>query len=533
MGEKSMTEQHPYEWLRHHSFQQGDAIALEDTKNSFSFKQLKHNTDHAIAKLRQLGVKSGEAVAYVVPKDHREVVLFLAILASSAIAVPLNRLWKPHQMAKAISAMGARWLIAEEWSLRALRTDPLLVTNYPQYINLTELITPCDTLQPLTLADLPAFSAPKLDAPSLIMFTSGSTGDPKGVAHSCQALASWTDSTARYLRNTSEDRIFGFLPLGFGYGLNQFLTALKVGARFRISNAVLTLDVLKEAAQWGATGLAGIPQFWGEVSDLMQRSVIQGADLDLRYVTNAGGHLSRDAQFRLKSFFPETDIISMYGMTETLRSSYVPAALFETKAGSLGIPVPGAELLLLNEEQQICAPGQPGELVHLGPTIALSYWRAPDQSAERFRLLPALEGQRPSTTRACYTGDVAWQDDDQIFWYQARKDRQVKVRGFRFGPHEVEDEVKKLAGIDDAALIALKDPAQGSTVLHLVIETASESNEQLLEQIQQHLHVSLPSYMKSDGVHFFPGRFPRTANGKLDHLSMVNFLKDQRELIAR
>lgn len=515
-----MKPRHPYEWLCEHCKQHGARIALEDAKNSLSFNQLKGHTDSVIANLRQFGVKPGDAVAYVVPKDYREAVVFLATLTSNAVAVPINRLWKQFQIAKALRGFGARWLIAEERVINALRADPLVAASEVQFIDLKILTSTsaCTT----SLISPPA----KLDAASLILFTSGSTGDPKGVAHSCNSLASWTDSTIEYLGNTREDRIFGFLSLGFGYGLNQFLSALKVGALFRISNAVLTLDAMKEAADWGATGLAGIPQFWREVSSLIHQSSMRGNDLRLRYVTNAGGHLSRDAQFRLKDFLSDTDIIGMYGMTETLRSSYVPAELFETKAGSLGIAVPNAELVLLNEQHELCEPGQPGEIVHSGPTLALGYWRAPEQTAERFRPAPQAK-QLPAAERACYTGDIAWQDDDQIFWYQARKDRQVKVRGFRFGPHEVEDEVKTLQTVRDAALISVKDNTQ-DTVLHLILDAETDDNEALLNQVQQHLRLRLASYMKPDHIHFFQGGFPLTANGKLDHGSLVNFVKRQQ-----
>ncbi|MGB3209280.1 MAG: class I adenylate-forming enzyme family protein [Desulforhopalus sp.] len=503
-----MDKNHPYEWLRQNSMRYGENIALEDINNTLTYTEMKTQTDSVVASLHNIGVRHHDLVAYVSPKNHNEAVLFLAILAMGAIAVPINRLWKPYQMAKSLFHCGVSWLIADKNVIKAVQAEPLTKKFTFRLIDIEFLKREHREIQPDVITDITS------DTPSLILFTSGSTGHPKGVVHTCDTLGSWTDSTIEYLGNNHEDRIIGHLSLSFGYGLNQFLSALKVGARFRVASSILTLDALREAVEWGATGLAGVPQFWKEAFELLRRGTVNGNDLKLRYITNAGGHLSRDIQLRLKDQIGETDLISMYGMTETLRSSYVPSKLFEKKAGSLGIPVPGAELTLVDEENNQCSIGQLGEIVHSGPTVFLGYWGTSYNTEKKLRSESAL------SRRNCHTGDIAWQDDDGIFWFQSRKDRQLKVRGFRFGPHEVEDEVRMIPSVRDAALVSIKN-IRNESILHLFVVQEHTEEGQLLDQIHQHLRIRVASYMMPNQIHVWTEDFPRTGNGKLDIKALI------------
>lgn len=506
-----MNKNHPYEWLCQNSMRYGDNIALEDMNNTLTYTELKTQTDSMIASLHSFGVKRHDLVAYVSPKNHDEAVLFLAVLTIGAIAVPINRLWKPYQMVRSLFSCGVSWLIADKNVINAIEAESLTKKCTFRFIDMEFLKREQREIQPDVITDISSYN------PSLILFTSGSTGHPKGVVHSCDTLASWTDSTIEYLGNGHKDRILGYLSLSFGYGLNQFLSALKVAAQFRVSSSILTLDALREAVEWGATGLAGVPQFWQEAFELLRRGTVNSNDLKLRYITNAGGHLSRDIQLRLKDQIGETDLISMYGMTETLRSSYVPPKLFEKKAGSLGIPVPGAELTLIDDDNNQCSIGQQGEIVHSGPTVFLGYWGTSYNPEKK------LHSEFNSLRRTCKTGDIAWQDEDGIFWFQSRKDRQLKVRGFRFGPHEVEDEVRMIPSVRDAALVSMKN-TENESILHLIIVQEHLEEGHLLDQVHQNLRNCVASYMIPNHIHIWTEDFPRTGNGKLDIIALKTYV---------
>jgi acyl-coenzyme A synthetase/AMP-(fatty) acid ligase len=521
MYELCSNPQHPLSWLQIHARQRGSAIFLEDNRRSLSFSDLVQEVGQGIANLQKHGITAGAMVACVFPRDVREVIGLLALLACGATVAPLNRLWRPTQMMRAVSGMGGDcFILCENRLMHAINLEtgatPLQIKHLtPEQI----------------FADGPAVSWQQEAAQEgrLILYTSGSSGTSKGVIHTISNLCAWTDSSIEYLGITQKERIYGYLSLSFGYGLNQFLCALRSGATYRLANSILCLDVLREAAQWRASALAGIPQFWHEVRELLQQKQLHHTDLSLRYLTNAGGHLARDTQLRLKDHLPDCDIISMYGMTETLRSTWVPPAMFESKAGSIGIPVPGASLYLLSDDGVACSAGDTGELVHVGPTLAVGYLHVPKQDCQRFRPLPhTVSGGH--LLRACYTADMAQQDDDQFYWYKGRRDRQVKIRGFRFAPHEIEEEVRKLPGVGEACLVYLHTSGQTEGILHLVLYSANTISIPDCEACRLHLRQNFASYMLPHGIHLSSKPVPLTANGKLDYNAITTWL--QSELIS-
>src|SRR5436853_1481863 len=134
----------------------------------------------------------------------------------------------------------------------------------------------------------------------------------------------------------------------------------------------------------------------------------------LRVVTNAGGHLRVDLVRALRRSQPHAGLFLMYGLTEAMRCTYLPPEEVDRHPDSIGRAIPGAEVMVINEDGSPAAPGEVGELVHRGPTVTLGYWRDPALSARVFRPNPLRPSGAPDSERVVYTGDLVRRDEEGL-----------------------------------------------------------------------------------------------------------------------
>jgi len=180
-----------------------------------------------------------------------------------------------------------------------------------------------------------------------ILYTSGSTGNPKGVVLSHRNMVAGARSVASYLGNVPEDRMLAVLPLSFDAGLSQLTTAFSVGASVVLMDYLLPRDVLRAVARYKITGLAAVPPLWNQLKDLQwPAEAIQS----LRYITNTGGAMPAPTTRALQRVLPQTLIYLMYGLTESFRSTYLPPDQINVRPESMGKAIPNAEILVINEE---------------------------------------------------------------------------------------------------------------------------------------------------------------------------------------
>src|SRR5690606_8809306 len=183
---------------------------------------------------------------------------------------------------------------------------------------------------PLEIAPLDAFMASGgskavhrvIDSDmAAILYTSGSTGSPKGVVLSHRNLVAGAESVATYLENVPEDRILAALPLSFDYGLSQVTTALHVGATVVLHNHLMPADTIRAVARERITGLAGVPPLWMQLTSVEWPATIND---HLRYITNSGGAMPTHTLALIRRRVPRTRPYLMYGLTEAFRSTYLP-----------------------------------------------------------------------------------------------------------------------------------------------------------------------------------------------------------------
>jgi acyl-CoA ligase (AMP-forming) (exosortase A-associated) len=342
-----------------------------------------------------------------------------------------------------------------------------------------------------------------------ILYTSGSTGNPKGVVLSHRNLVAGATSVASYLENRAEDRILAALPLSFDYGLSQLTTAFHVGATVVLINHLLPQDIVKVVVSERITGLAGVPPLWMQLVRLKWPE-----DVTLRYITNSGGTMPRTTLDVLRTALPNTKPYLMYGLTEAFRSTYLPPAELDARPDSMGKAIPNAEVLVLRPDGSECAPGEPGELVHRGSLVSMGYWRDPQRTAERFRLLPRAHDGLPMPEMAVWSGDIVRIDEEGYLYFIGRNDDMIKTSGYRVSPTEVEDVIYGIDQIMEAAAIGIPHSTLGQAILLVIC--AKDASRFDPEIVLAACKQQLPAYMVPAGTVQWEGSLPRNPNGKID-----------------
>ena len=362
-------------------------------------------------------------------------------------------------------------------------------------------------LQPFEDIQSKASAAPRpivnidLDLACLV-YTSGSTGEPKGVMcdHSNVDFASTSIMT--YLENREEDVVLSVLPLSFDYGLYQLLMTFKSGGTLLLERSFMfpTL-ILQQIQEERPSGLPGVPT----VFDMLLQKDLQAYDLSsLRYLTNTAAALAPSKIVELQAAFPGATLYSMYGLTETKRTLYLPPTQLATRPGSVGIPIPGTEAWLEDESGSRLDPGETGELVVRGRHVMRGYWESPEATAQRFRPGP-VPGEH-----LCYSGDLFRQDEEGYFYFLSRKDDIIKSRGEKVAPKEVENVLQLLPGVT-AVVVGVPDPTAGEVVKAFIVAHGAPLTEaEVLAHCRAHLEdFMVPKYVE------FRTELPMTSSGKI------------------
>ena len=191
-----------------------------------------------------------------------------------------------------------------------------------------------------------------------LVYTSGSTGMPKGVMLSHSNLCAAATSITTYLANTPDDVIFSALPVSFTYGLGQVITTVMAGATLVLAHSfAYPRAVLDTLAEEEVTGLPVVPTM---VTLLLQQDLAKHRLPSLRYITNAAAALTEDKMRRLRTALPHVAIYSMYGQTECQRATFLPPELLDTHPSSVGRAIPGATTAVVDERGNDVAPGVVG-----------------------------------------------------------------------------------------------------------------------------------------------------------------------------
>jgi acyl-CoA ligase (AMP-forming) (exosortase A-associated) len=491
---------------------QGAAPALTFKDATISYEQLQERLKGFAAGLDRIGLRRGERVGIYLDKRIETVVSVFGTSAAGGVFVPINPVLRPRQVGYILRDCDVRVLVTTAERLELLADELELSGSLEHVVVLGDRPEPapgrhawddfqCDgevTERGIIDVDMAA-----------ILYTSGSTGNPKGVVLSHRNLLAGGESVSHYLGNDEHDCILAVLPLSFDAGFSQLTTGFTAGAHVVLVNYLLPRDVVRLCAKHQVTGLTCVPPLWLQLIDQVWPAE---ATRSLRYFANTGGRMPRATLEKLRAIFPDADPYLMYGLTEAFRSTYLDPAEVDRRPDSIGKAIPNAEILVVRDDGTLCEPGEEGELVHRGALVAMGYWNDPERTAERFKPAPGRNGALCTAELAVFSGDLVKCDEEGFLYFVSRKDEMIKTSGYRVSPTEIEEVAYSTGLVGDAVALGIDDERLGQHIL-LAVSPANGALEPdvLLTELRQ----QLPLYMVPKNVVVRP-ELPRSPNGKFD-----------------
>jgi acyl-coenzyme A synthetase/AMP-(fatty) acid ligase len=346
-----------------------------------------------------------------------------------------------------------------------------------------------------------------------LVYTSGTTGEPKGVMHSHAGLVFVTASIAEYLRLDADDRILSVLPIAFTYGLSQLLLSVALGATLLLERSfTFPAKTLARMRQEEATVFPAVPTVFATIIAMSEETTYPS----LRCLTNAAAGLPPAMHDGLARVFPNASLYRMYGQTECIRVCYLDPDLLHTKPTSVGKAIPGTEAFVTGEDGRPVAPGDVGVLQVRGPHIMMGYWGAPELTADKVSDGP--------NGRTMSTHDHFTVDADGDLYFVDRSDDIIKTRGEKVSSVEVENALHDVIGIRQAAVVGVPDELLGQAVRAFVL---LDEGAQLTElEVIRECRMRLENFMVPRDI-VFVSELPHTDSGKIRKKSLP------REPLAR
>jgi len=454
--------------------------------------------------LARAGVRPGDRVLVIAANQIEVILIALAAWRLGAVITLLHEETTRRNLKRVAdeirpivsvfdpSTIGLAELVADS-ILVAIGPDPRL----GQVVPVQELFAAADAVLP------PVSRAP--DDPVCLIFTSGTSGEPRGVVVSHDNVLFTTAAIQERLGYRADDVVGLFVPLSFDYGLYQLFLAANVGASLYVGKPEsVGPAILQLIEHHNISVLPAIPSLIGSLLKLLDRDTETLPKL--RCVTSTGDHLPVPQVEALQMRLPRARIFPMYGLTECKRVSILLPEELARKQGTVGRPLTGTTARVVGPTGDFVSPGVPGELVVGGRTVALGYWQEPGETARRFRV------NNRTGERELWTGDICQIDEDGFLRVLGRTDALLKHRGFRISSAEIELEACSAPGVVEAGVVR---STKGE--LHLFARVAEDSSGPA--RIRQLLRDNLEWFKVPEHVHVVDD-LPRTLNGKIDRTEL-------------
>jgi len=502
------------------------ATALLYREEALDYDTLWRRVQECARGLRGAHLERHDRIAIYLEKRIATIVAIFGSAAAGGVFVPLNPLLKSHQVGYVLRDCNVRMLVTSTSRLEGLKGELdacpdlriVVIVDGRHEARTVDGVTIVSWSELLARGEMvPIMNSRIIDTDmAAILYTSGSTGMPKGVVLSHRNLVAGAQSVSTYLENAGDDRILSILPLSFDAGLSQLTTAFCVGASVVLLNYLLPKDVVRACEKYRITGITGVPPLWIQ---LAQQDWPRGATEHIRYFANTGGHMPRTTLMRLRDLMPQAKPYLMYGLTEAFRSTYLDPAEVDRRPDSIGKAIPNAEILLVREDGSLCQPGEQGELVHRGALVAMGYWNDPERTAERFRPAPGRPAGICLAEIAVWSGDVARMDEEGFLYFVGRNDDMIKTSGYRVSPTEVEEILYSTGLVVEAAAVGVPHETLGQAILAAVVPADGRDFDR--EVLAGQCRENLPVYMVPAHIEAL-STLPRTPNGKIDRKALAN-----------
>jgi long-chain acyl-CoA synthetase len=471
-----------------------DKIALIHEETRATYAEINTKANQLANHLIESNVQSGDRVIILLENSLDYVVSYYGILKAGAVAVPLSTDLKPDGLNHLIAELDPKALISNKRFERLLKaSDSTLLKNVK-----------------LVIDSLPASGPPSIQAESItsinpkdlasIIYTSGSTGKPKGVMLTHRNIVSNVHGICQSLKIVDSHIQMVVLPFFYVMGKSLLNTHFAAGATVVINNKfAYPASVLNQMVEENVTSFSGVPSTFAYLLHRSPLKQYKNKLTSLRYCSQAGGHMSRQIKTDLRKTLPDhTDIYIMYGATEaSSRLTCLDPKRFHEKINSIGKPIPGVSLKVVDNS---------GEIVASGDNIFEGYWKN------------KADTQAVLDDNGYHTGDLGYQDDEGFFYVTGREDDIVKIGGHKINLHTVNDALMETGYLIESKVVALQDELLGKKMTALAAPINDAVDEKTIigacaQTLPKHM---IPSDLK------LVRSLPKNNQGKVDQKACIN-----------
>lgn len=514
-----------HHWVSEQAARRPEATAVVHGSQRLSYAELDRRSSQLANLLRSNGCRRGDRVCFLMPKSPAAIISMIGILKADAMHVPVDPASPASRIARILDACENRWLLAAggvSGILDELHADAAVRERLA--VGWMDAEAPAGARFPAAfrLGDLDGFpgEAPpaenRPDDPAHILFTSGSTGVPKGVPITHANVQHFVAWAVKHFGMTEDDRNSGHPPLHFDLSQFDIFGSFASGAELHLVPAELNLLPNKLAEFIRASRLTQWFSVPSTLHYMASFDVVAQDDFPaLRRLLWCGDVFPTPALIYWMKRLPAVRFTNLYGPTEaTIASSYydVPATPADERAPiPIGVPCGGEELLVLDATLKPVPSGEIGDLYIGGVGLSPGYWHDADMTAAAFKTVVDADG---STRRIYRTGDLAQWGPDGLVYFVGRADTQIKSRGYRIELGEIETAANALGCLKECAIVAI--PTEGFESMLICCAFVPRDGETIsAASLRKMLTRSLPSYMlPSEWMEF--EHLPQNANGKID-----------------
>jgi long-chain acyl-CoA synthetase len=439
--------------------------AVVDEFGGRTFAELQDEALRFARLLQDEGLEAGDRVALYLDNTAQCAVAIFGTVLAGGVFLVVNPQTKTEKLAFVLADSGARILLTEGHSARIASEAVTGMDGVRVFsVRATEGDETFPRLEDALAATEPAPGGPPTNPSDLaaLVYTSGTTGEPKGVMLSHGALVFVLGSIAEYLGLGDDDRILSILPLAYTYGLSQLLLAVRTRATLLLERTfAFPARTLERMHSERATVFAAVPTVFATLVAMDHARTYDS----VRCLTNAAAGLPPALHDGIQRLFPNARLYRMYGQTECVRVSYLAPELIATKPTSVGRAIPGTEAFVLTDEGKRASAGETGLLYVRGPHVMSGYWGDPGLTAERLRV--------DSGERTLCTNDYFTVDEDGLLYFVGRTDDIIKTRGEKVSTVEVENILHGVPGVRQAAVVGVPDELLGEAVRAYVVPDGS------------------------------------------------------------
>lgn len=462
--------------------------AVRDSGGVWTYRELADYSYAVDAWLAARGVEPGDRVVVQMPTSRELVALLFGISRRGAIFVPLNPSMKQFHVRAVLANAEPRLMLTAD--------DAAGTIDEAAGYDVSADSAWCEIEDLRALGERAGAVDVTPDSLAILVYTSGSTAAPKGVMGPHSQVCFASEAIQAELGYRPDDVVFCRFPMSWDYGLYKVLLSCLGRSEIVLADGDGDLVLIRRMREVGATVLPIVPSLATMIATLAERESEPAPPL--RMVTNTGAALQQSTIDKLRALFPGVRVVRQFGQTECKRITIMPPDQDQQRPNSVGRPLPGTSVLIVDAEDRELRTGEIGEIVATGPHVMPGYWRAPQLTEHTFRA-----GSERGELRL-HTGDYGWLDEDGYLYYEGRRDDMFKRKGIRMSTLEIEAAAMDIPGVRAAGAV----PPTESRDLALVVETDLSQHTVLRELATRLEPLKVPS--KCHVV----AEFPLTAHGK-------------------